>query len=115
MTVRTSERVLLHEVSAEPVGEVGGLGFRLLVSPAAGRVRHLPPIRFHGGDEWVSPGQPVALVEQGSVAVEVRSPIEARVAGILVRDGEPVAPGQPLVWLDDSARAPQDRPPRKPR
>jgi hypothetical protein len=37
----------------------------------------------------------------------VKSPIEARVAGMLVRDGEPVQPGQPLVWLDDSQKRPQ--------
>jgi biotin carboxyl carrier protein len=82
------------------MGEAGGLGFRLVVAPVAGRIRHLPPVRFAEGDEWVSAGQPVAFVEQGSVAIEVCSPIEARVAGILVRDGEPVAPGQPLVWLE---------------
>jgi biotin carboxyl carrier protein len=30
----------------------------------------------------------------------VKSPFDAIVAGILVRDGEPVQPGQPLVWLE---------------
>jgi biotin carboxyl carrier protein len=83
------------------MGEPGGFGFRLLVSPAAGRIRHLPPVKFHDGHEVVSAGQAVVLVEQGAVAVEVKSPIEARVAGMLVRDGEPVQPGQPLVWLDE--------------
>jgi biotin carboxyl carrier protein len=86
------------------MGESGGFGFRLLVSPVAGRVRHLPPARFEDGEEWVSAGQPVAVVEQGSTAIQIISPVEARVAGILVRDGEPVAPGQPVVWLDDSTR-----------
>jgi biotin carboxyl carrier protein len=46
-------------------------------------------------------------VEQGSAAIEVKSPIEAMVAGMLVRDGEPVQPGQPLVWLDEAAKRPQ--------
>jgi biotin carboxyl carrier protein len=89
-----------HEVSPESMGEGGSFGFQLVVAPTAGRLRHLPPVRFVGGEEWVSPGQPVALIEQGSASVPVLSPVEARVAGILVRDGEPVMPGQPLVWLD---------------
>jgi biotin carboxyl carrier protein len=85
-------------------GESVGLAVRLLVSPGAGRLRHLPPVEFHDGAEWVAAGQPVALVEQGRATVEVRSPIDARVAGILVRDGEPVAQGQPLVWLEEAPR-----------
>ena len=85
-------------------GESVGLGVRLLVSPGAGRLRHLPPVEFHDGAEWVTAGQAVAVVEQGRVTVEVRSPIDARVAGILVRDGEPVAQGQPLVWLEEAPR-----------
>ena len=89
-----------HEISPDSMGEsAGGFGFRLVVSPAAGRLRHLPPARVHEGEEWVSAGQAVALVEQGATTIEVRSPMEGRVAGVLVRDGEPVQPGQPLVWL----------------
>jgi biotin carboxyl carrier protein len=83
------------------MGESGGYGFRLVVAPAAGRVRHLPPTRFHDGHEWVTAGQAVALVEQGSAGVEVCSPVDGRVAGILVRDGEPVLPGQPVVWVHE--------------
>jgi biotin carboxyl carrier protein len=89
-----------HEVSPDSMGEGGSFGFRLVVAPSAGRIRHLPPVRFVDGEEWVSAGQPVALIEQGSASVQVLSPVEARVAGILIRDGEPVMPGQPVVWLD---------------
>ena len=92
-----------HE-QVQTQGESVGLAVRLLVSPGAGRLRHLPPVEFHDGAEWVSAGQCVALVEQGRGSVEVRSPIDARVAGILVRDGEPVAHGQPLVWLEEAPR-----------
>jgi biotin carboxyl carrier protein len=67
-------------------------------------MRHLPPVRFEDGVEWVAAGQAVAIIEQGNSSVEVRAPIDARVAGILVRDGEPVMPGQPLVWLDEAPR-----------
>jgi biotin carboxyl carrier protein len=90
---------VVHESS---VGESLGLPVRMVVSPVGGRLRLLPPSRFEGGHEWVSPGQVLAVVENGQVAHEVRAPSEARVAGVLVRDGEPVAPGQPLVWLDES-------------
>ena len=79
-----------------------GFGFRLVVSPAPGRVRHMPPIHFHDGAEWVEAGQVMALIEQGSAAVEVVAPADGRVAGVLVRSGEPVLKGQPIVWLDES-------------
>ncbi len=95
-----------HDIAPDQMGESVGLGVRLLVSPAAGRLRHLPPVQFQGGQEWVSAGQAVAMVEQGTVAVSVESPIDAHIAGVLVRDGEPVAAGQPLVWLEEAPRRP---------
>ena len=101
MRVQSGPRPIPSEVSPDSMGEsAGGFGFFLVVSPAAGRMRHLPPVRFHDGQEWVSAGQPVAVIEQGSMDIEVKSPFDAIVAGILVRDGEPVQPGQPLVWLE---------------
>ena len=42
MTVRGGRRSQLHEVSPDSMGESGTFGFRLLVSPAAGKLRHLP-------------------------------------------------------------------------
>ncbi len=86
-------------------GESVALGlFRMLVAPVAGRLRHLPPAEFHDGEEWVSPGQAVAVVDHGGRTHEVRSPIDARVAGMLVRNGEPVIQGQPIVWLEEIPR-----------
>ena len=89
------------------MGESHGLPMRMVVAPSGGRLRLLPPSRFHEGEEWVSAGQAVAVVENGSVLHEVCAPHEARVAGVLVRDGEPVAPGQPLLWLDETAPRPR--------
>jgi acetyl-CoA carboxylase biotin carboxyl carrier protein len=74
-------------------------------------MRHLPPAEFHDGGEWITAGQAVAVIEMGNVSVEVESPVDGRVAGILVRDGEPVLRGQPLVWLDASPRAEADEGP----
>ena len=101
-----AKRLRPHVVHESSVGESLGLPVRLVVSPAGGRLRLLPPSRFHEGDEWVAAGQPIAVVENGTVLHEVLAPGDARVAGVLVRDGEPVAPGQPLVWLDESVRPP---------
>jgi biotin carboxyl carrier protein len=94
--------------SDEPAG-VSALGFRLVVAPAAGRVRHMPPAQFQDGEEWVSAGQVVALIEQGPSWVPVESPVGGRLAGVLVRDGTPVLPGQPLLWLDQ-ARGAREKP-----
>ena len=101
MKVQSGPRPVPSEASPDPMDESAAVfGFFLVVSPAAGRMRHLPPVRFHDGQELVAAGQPVAVIEQGSVSVEVKSPFAAIVAGVLVRDGEPVQPGQPLVWLE---------------
>ena len=93
-----------QDATLRGLGESLGLPVRLLVAPTAGRLRLLPPTAFRGGDEWVTAGQPVAVVEKGTLALEVRAPAEARVAGVLVRDGEPVAWGQPVIWLDQTPR-----------
>lgn len=103
---RPIARVRQQEVPPSSQGESLGLPIRMVVSPAGGRLRLLPPATFHDGQEWVSAGQTIAVVENGPVIHEVRAPHEARVAGVLVRDGEPVAPGQPLVWLDETAVPP---------
>ena len=91
------------------MGESVGLPMRLVISPAAGRLRLLPPSEFQDGDEWVTGGQAIAEVSNGPLVHTVRAPHDARVGGVMVRDGEPVAQGQPLVWLDETARRPRDR------
>jgi biotin carboxyl carrier protein len=93
-----------QDAQTHATGESVGLAVRLLVSPGGGRLRHLPPAQFRDGQEWISAGQAIAVVEQGGPTLEVRSPFDARIAGILVRDGEPVAQGQPLVWLEEAPR-----------
>ncbi len=107
MMARKRRPAVAAEPAPEPVGEVAGLGgMRLVVSPAAGRLRHLPPMRFRAGEEWVTAGQALAVVESGTIATQVICPVEAGLAGVLVRDGEPVAKGQPLVWLEVSPNRP---------
>jgi biotin carboxyl carrier protein len=96
------------EPAAAAHGESIGLPMRLVVSPAPGRLRLLPAAQFHDGHEWVSAGQAVAEVTNGPEVHAVLAPHDARVAGVMVREGEPVAQGQPLLWLDETARRPTE-------
>jgi biotin carboxyl carrier protein len=74
---------------------------RVVVAPGPGRVRLLPPVRFHAGHEWVDAGQPVARIEQGATAVEIVSPVDGRVISVLAIEGEPVVAGQPVMAIEE--------------
>jgi biotin carboxyl carrier protein len=84
-------------------GEHTRLSITLIVSPAAGKLRLLPPRRFHHGREWVDEGQPVVRIEHGSKADVVTSPIGGHFGGVLGRDGEPVTAGQAIAWVEPAA------------
>jgi biotin carboxyl carrier protein len=107
-------RLRPKEIPPDSMGESVGLPVRMVVAPAGGRLRLLPPSILHDGQEWVVAGQTLAFVDNGASRHEVRAPSPARVAGVLVRDGEPVAPGQPLVWLDETVRPPREATEAKP-
>lgn len=81
-------------------GEAASLPITLLVSPALGKLRVLPPRRFRGGREWVEKGEPVARVEHGGIADDILAPMRGTLAGVLGRDGEPVKAGQPVAWME---------------
>ena len=72
----------------------------LVVTPAAGRIRFLPPLRFERGREVVEPGQPVARLEQGERNTVVRAQVGGTVASVLAIEGEPVRAGQPLFAIE---------------
>lgn len=93
------------------LGEQGGLPITLIVAPESGRLRILPPRRFHLGREWVDPGQPVARIERGRHVHVVRSPAGGRLGGVLGRDGEPVKAGQPVLWVEPADRYTEPHPP----
>src|SRR5207247_6493518 len=59
----------------EGSGESVGLPITLIVSPANGRLRVLPPVRFRGGREWVEAGQPVGRVEHGGSTADILAPV----------------------------------------
>jgi biotin carboxyl carrier protein len=74
---------------------------RVVVAPGPGRVRLLPPVRFHDGHEWVDAGQPVARIEQGATALEITAPAAGRVTTVLALEGEPVVAGQPVMAIEE--------------
>lgn len=74
--------------------------FRVVVSPASGRLRLHPPRAFRGGSEWVERGQTVAHVERGVGPVDVMAPVAGRVAAVLGLEGEPVVAGQAVVAIE---------------
>lgn len=73
---------------------------RVLVSPAAGRLRFLPPQRFAGGRELVEAGQAVAWLQQGSREVLVHAPVSGVVTSVLGLEGEPVLQGQAVLAIE---------------
>lgn len=73
---------------------------RVLVSPAAGRLRYLPAQRFAGGRELVEAGQAVARLQQGTREVFVHAPVSGVVTSVLGLEGEPVLQGQAVLAIE---------------
>ncbi|WP_328322058.1 acyltransferase domain-containing protein [Kribbella sp. NBC_00382] len=82
------------EINASPT-------WRLLVSPMKGTFTREGQITREAGDT-VEAGEVVALVKSLRDEVEVRAPHGGSVVEWLVEEGDPVAPGQPLVRLHPS-------------
>lgn len=78
---------------------------RVLVSPAAGRLRYLPPRRFSGGRELVDEGQPVARLHRGTDEVILRAPVAGTVSSVLGLEGEPVLTGQAVLAIEPESAA----------
>lgn len=76
---------------------------RVLVSPADGRLRYLPPTRFVAGREHVEVGQPVARITQGGREMVVVAPVSGVVSSVMGIEGEPVVRGQAVLAI-----APED-------
>ena len=71
-----------------------------MITPAAGRVRLLPPARFFNGREIVHAGQPMARLERGRHHTIIRTPVKGAVSSVLAIEGEPVVPNQPLFAIE---------------
>lgn len=72
-------------------------GLRVVVAPATGRVRMLPPQTFARGREHLDKGQAVVVIDGGGDKTTVLSPVPGTLDGMLVHEGEPVQTGQPLL------------------
>jgi hypothetical protein len=72
---------------------------RLIVAPAGGVFRGVPPETVTTEGEIVTEGQTVGLVSVSGDDVPVRSAFRGWMMGMLAVDGERVREGQPVAWL----------------
>ena len=78
---------------------LGELPDRIVVSTAHGRVRLTEPAAFTTEGEFVRVGSVIARVESDGRDVDVCAPCDAWVVDFLVREGQRVKPGVPIVHL----------------
>jgi biotin carboxyl carrier protein len=95
-----SEETTDMQTTERPIGH-RPVWMRVVVAPTPGRVRLLPPVRFHDGHEWVHEGQPVARIDHGTRSTEVVAPVDGRVTSVLAVEGEPVVAGQPVMAIEE--------------
>ena len=72
---------------------------RLIVAPAGGLFRPLPPETVTTEGEIVAEGQTVGVVSVSGDDVPVRSAFRGWMMGLLAVEGERVREGQPVAWL----------------
>ena len=72
---------------------------RLIVAPAGGLFRPLPPETVTTEGEIVAEGQTVGMVSVSGDDVPVRSAFRGWMMGLLAVEGERVREGQPVAWL----------------
>jgi [acyl-carrier-protein] S-malonyltransferase len=91
----TARRLIAEHSTADPNGElVTELpGWRLLVAPASGTVR----IAAARETDRLAAGEVVARVATRNEEVAVTITEPGRILELLVHDGDPVSPGQPLI------------------
>ncbi len=81
------------------VGEELRVPERVVVAPAIGVFRPLPPETCTTEGEIVAEGQAIGVVESSGEHIEVRSPFAGFLMEMLALDGERVREGQPVAWL----------------
>ena len=72
---------------------------RLIVAPAGGLFRPLPPETVTTEGEIVAEGQTVGVVSSSGDDIPVRSAFRGWMMGLLAVEGERVREGQPVAWL----------------
>jgi multidrug efflux pump subunit AcrA (membrane-fusion protein) len=76
---------------------------RIILAPAAGLFRPLPPKTVTTEGEIVYEGQSVGIVTSSGTPHDVTSPFSGFLMGILAHPGERVREGQPVAWLRTAA------------
>ena len=82
-----------------PPGEHLVVPERLIVAPATGTFRPLPPETVTSEGEIVSEGQSIGSVESTGQATPVRSRFTGFLMGMLAQPGERVREGEAVAWL----------------
>lgn len=72
---------------------------RLIVAPAGGRFRALPPEVITAEGEIVGVGQAIGMVERPTDEVPILSAHQGFLMGMLALPGERVRESQPVAWL----------------
>lgn len=72
---------------------------RLVLSPAAGSFRPLPPSTITAEGEIVTAGQAVGLIENTGGTEEILSRFTGFLMGVFALPGERIRVGQPIAWL----------------
>jgi biotin carboxyl carrier protein len=72
---------------------------RIVVSPGHGRVKLDAPTAYTAEGEFVRTGHVIACLRSDGRIVDVCAPCDAWIVDFLVRDGQRVEPGEPLVHL----------------
>lgn len=79
--------------------EVTVIPERVVVSPATGKFKPLPPEIFTTEGEWVQPGQILAQIHSGKSVVPVVCAFSGWMMGMLAVAGQPVDTGDQLFWV----------------
>jgi hypothetical protein len=79
--------------------EIRDVQERVIVAPAGGVFRPLPPETVTSEGEIIRSGQSVGIIAASGVDVSVCSAFEGWMMGMMAVEGERVREGQPIAWL----------------
>jgi biotin carboxyl carrier protein len=88
---------------AQIAGEVLHVQYRVIVAPGSGvfRSAHVGAGGVRSG-EHIAVASTVGMVTNRNQSVNVTSPFDGALVGMLARDGERVREGSPIAWLECS-------------
>jgi biotin carboxyl carrier protein len=83
----------------DDLGEQLAMPERVVIAPAVGIFRPLPPESVTAEGELVTEGQAIGTIEVVGESRVVHSPFTGFLMGMLASAGERVRKGQPVAWL----------------